>query len=111
MDFPTSIKTCFSKYVDFSGRASRSEFWYFHLFCFLASFMIAIVDATSAGVFGTIFSLFVMLPALAVGARRLHDIDKSGWWQLISLIPIVGFIILIVWFCQKSDPNTNRFDY
>lgn len=104
MTFGESIKTCFSKYVDFNGRATRSEFWWWALFVILASAAIGIVSEVASGV----FSLAVLLPYLAVGARRLHDTDRSGWLQLIGLIPLIGWILLIVWYVQEGK-EPNRF--
>lgn len=104
MTFGESIKTCFSKYADFSGRATRSEFWWWALFVILASAAIGIVSEVASGV----FSLAVLLPYLAVGARRLHDTDRSGWLQLIGLIPLIGWILLIVWYVQEGK-EPNRF--
>ena len=102
MTFGESIKTCFSKYTDFSGRATRSEFWWWALFVLLVSAAVGIISEVLSGV----FSLAVLLPYLAVGARRLHDTDRSGWLQLIALIPLVGWIVLIVWFAQEGkEPN------
>ena len=102
MTFGESIKTCFSKYADFSGRATRSEFWWWALFVTLASAASGIMSEVLSGV----FSLAVLLPYLAVGARRLHDTDRSGWLQLIGLIPLIGWILLIVWFVQEGkEPN------
>lgn len=104
MTFGEAIKTCFSKYATFEGRASRSEYWWWFLFTFLASAATGIVsDKLSA-----LFSLAVLLPSLAVGVRRLHDTDRSGWFLLLSLIPIVGWIILFVWAVQESK-EPNRF--
>lgn len=104
MTFVESIQTCFSKYADFSGRASRSEYWWWVLFVFLATMAAGIVsDKLSA-----LFSLVVMLPGLAVGARRLHDIDKSGWLQLLYFIPLIGWIILVYWAVQEGK-EPNRF--
>ncbi len=104
MTFGDSISTCFSKYAVFDGRASRSEFWWWVLFTFLTSLATSIVsEALSA-----LFSLGVLLPSLAVGARRLHDTDRSGWFLLLWLIPIVGWIILIVWAVQEGK-EPNRF--
>lgn len=102
MTFGESIQTCFSKYADFSGRASRSEYWWWFLFVFLATLMASVVsDKISA-----LFSLAVMLPGLAVGARRLHDIDKSGWFQLLFLVPVIGWIVVIYWATRESvEPN------
>ena len=102
MTFGESIKTCFSKYADFSGRATRSEFWWWALFVLLVSAAAGIISEVLSG----IFSLAVLLPYLAVGARRLHDTDRSGWLQLIGLIPLIGWIVLIVWFAQEGkEPN------
>lgn len=104
MTFGESISTCFSKYAAFEGRASRSEYWWWFLFTFLASLATGIInDKLSA-----IFSLLVLLPSLAVGARRLHDIDRSAWFLLLWIIPFIGWIILIVWFVQDSK-EPNRF--
>lgn len=114
MDFQTAIRTCLSKYVDFSGRARRSEYWYFALFSFLVGVATNILDsvigtdydgASSGGLLNTVAGLALFLPGLAAGVRRLHDIDKSGWWILIGIIPIVGWILVIVWFCTDSKPD------
>ena len=99
MDFVTAIKTCFQKYATFTGRASRSEFWWFALFTFLVSAALGMVSQTLQG----LFSLAVLVPSIAVGVRRLHDIGKSGWFMLIWLIPFVGWIIMIYWACQPSS--------
>lgn len=104
MTFTDSIRHCFTQYASFSGRASRSEYWWFMLFLLLASAACGIVsDKLSA-----VFSLATLVPAIAVAARRLHDTDKSGWMQLIGLIPIVGWILVIVWLCQVGK-EPNRF--
>ncbi len=104
MTFGESISTCFSRYAEFDGRASRSEYWWWVLFTFLASAAFGLVSQTLEG----LFSLGVLLPSLAVGARRLHDIDKSGWFLLLWLVPIIGWIILIVWAIQEGK-EPNRF--
>ena len=102
MTFGDSIKTCFSKYADFNGRASRSEFWWFALFNFLVSLVLGFIFP----LLSSVYSLAVLLPSLAVGARRLHDINKTGWLQLIWLIPVLGWILLIYWAVQPSgEPN------
>jgi uncharacterized membrane protein YhaH (DUF805 family) len=111
MGFQDAVKICLNKYVDFSGRARRSEYWWFFLFNVLVSFVASIVDAIVGtrsggfGVFEALVSLALLLPGLAVGARRLHDTTRSGWWLLIGLIPCVGFIVLIVFFVQDSHPD------
>lgn len=105
MNFADSIKTCFNKYLDFSGRAKRPEFWWFVLFCFLVSMALGMVSSTISG----LFSLATLLPSLAVGARRLHDTDRSGWWQLIWLIPIIGWIVLLVFMAQEGESGDNQY--
>ena len=113
MDFSTSIKTCFSKYAVFSGRASRSEFWWFGLFGFIGGIVTAVIDvmilgysAESYGPINIIFTVITFLPYLAVGARRLHDINKSGWWQLIVLT-VIGIILLIIWWATVGENKKN----
>jgi uncharacterized membrane protein YhaH (DUF805 family) len=111
MGFSDAIRTCLSKYVSFEGRAVRSEYWYFALFIFIVEIVAYAIDA---GVFGrpilySIAALALMLPSLAVGARRLHDTDRSGWWLLISFVPLIGAILLIVWFCTPGTPGANKF--
>ena len=104
MTFGESIGACFSKYAEFGGRASRSEYWWWVLFTFLASAASGMVSETLSG----LFSLGVLLPYLAVGARRLHDTDRSAWFLLLWLIPLVGWIVLIVWLIQEGK-EPNRF--
>jgi uncharacterized membrane protein YhaH (DUF805 family) len=96
MTFAESVRTCFSKYADFNGVASRSEFWWFILFVFVVAVALNFVSPTLANV----VSLGLLLPQLAVGARRLHDTGKSGWWQLLLLLPVIGLIVLIVFWVQ-----------
>jgi uncharacterized membrane protein YhaH (DUF805 family) len=111
MDFQEAIKSCLSKYVEFSGRAPRSEFWFWYLFQVLVAIAALIVDGVlgTGGLLymGAVFGLF--LPGLAVTVRRLHDIGKSGWFYLFILIPLVGPILLLVWFCQDSDGGDNQY--
>lgn len=99
MTFQESIKVCFSKYADFSGRASRSEYWWFFLFIILAGAIVSMLDNKLGGV----FYLATLLPSLAAATRRLHDTSRSGWWQLICLVPLVGLIVLLVFLAQKGD--------
>lgn len=108
MDFVTSIKTVLSKYADFTGRARRSEFWYWILATFLLGLVLSVLDAAlGSQVLGNLVSLALLVPNLAVGARRLHDTGKSGWLQLIALT-IIGIIPLIVFFAQDSTPGDNK---
>lgn len=98
MTFQDSIRTCFSKYADFSGRASRSEYWWFFLFVFIACLVATMIST----VVYYVVALGLVVPSLAAGARRLHDTGRSGWWQLLNLIPLIGFIILVVLLAQES---------
>ena len=125
--FVGAIKTCFHKYVDFSGRARRSEYWWFYfLNVIISAFMIVgmIVMAENQGSYwkdewyyvGLVFfissliaCLATALPGLAVFVRRMHDIGKSGWLFLIGIIPYIGFIILIILLVQDSEPNSNKY--
>lgn len=97
----------FRNYANFQGRATRSAFWYFQLVSFILSI---ILTAISAGVLGLIYSLAVILPSLALGARRLHDTNRSGWWQLIGLIPLLGIIVLIIFWAGQTKVEQNKFD-
>ena len=104
-DFVNAVKTCLRKYADFSGRAARPEFWWFVLAQFLAVFVVSIVS----DLLSTLVSLGLLLPALSVGARRLHDIGKSGWFQLLWIVPIIGWILLIYWACQPGQSGANAY--
>lgn len=105
MDFQQSIKVCFQKYADFNGRAKRPEYWWFALFCFIVSMALGIIGDTIS----LAFSLVTLLPSFAVGSRRLHDINKSGWFQLLLLIPILGWLVLIYFLAQAGSTETNQY--
>jgi len=113
MDFQTAVKTCFNKYATFSGRASRSEYWWWTLFVIVASIILQAVDFAIGfgdwGLLSNIFSLATIVPSIAVAARRLHDVNKSGWWQLLVIVPLVGWIILLIWVIKKGSTDENRF--
>jgi uncharacterized membrane protein YhaH (DUF805 family) len=96
MTFAESIRMCFAKYADFNGTASRSEFWRFMLFIYLVAAALSLLSTTLCA----LFYLAVLLPDLAVGARRLHDTGRSGWWQLLLIVPF-GVIVLIVFWVQE----------
>ncbi len=97
-------------YVGFSGRARRKEYWMFFLFNIIISIVLAVVDgALGTAVLGMVYSLAVLLPAIAVGVRRLHDTARSGWWLLVGLIPLLGTIILIIFFVQDSKDEGNEY--
>lgn len=110
MSMTEAIKSVFSKYTTFSGRAQRAEYWYFTLFNFVISFILAVIgNTTGITIFSGLFSLAVLLPGLAVFWRRMHDIGKSGAWFLISFVPLVGVIILLVFLCTDSQPGDNQY--
>ena len=115
MGFWQAIGSVFSKYVQFGGRAPRSEYWYWALFYLIASIGTGVVDfsidsSTEAiGPVNALFSIATFLPSLAVLARRLHDIDKTAWWMLIVLIPVVGAILLIIWLCKSGSKGANKY--
>jgi uncharacterized membrane protein YhaH (DUF805 family) len=98
-------------YAVFSGRSRRTEYWMFVLFNLIFSIVLGFIDGMigTAGVLGLIYSLAILIPALAVSVRRLHDTNRSGWWLLIGLIPVVGAIVLIVFFVMDSDPGDNEY--
>ena len=108
MSFVTAVSTCFRKYADFSGRARRSEYWFFVLFCSLASSALSIILGDQA-VLVSLFSLATLVPTLAVSWRRMHDIGKAGGWIFFSLVPIVGTIIVLIWECKDSQPGENAY--
>ena len=98
MTFGESINRCFTQYAGFSGRAGKAEFWWWMLFLLIASLALRLINPQLA----SLFSLATLLPSLAVTARRLHDIGRSGWWQLVALIPLIGWLILLYWCVQDS---------
>lgn len=105
------------KYAVFGGRARRKEYWYFVLFNIIVSLALGIIDGVTGsfspengiGLLGAIYSLAVLIPSIAVSVRRLHDTDRSGWWLLIALIPLIGAIVLLVFMVQDSKPGQNQF--
>src|ERR1700722_9246391 len=112
MDFTQAIKSGFSNYINFTGRAARSEFWYWALFTFLVGVAINFVDyalGSGRGLLGELWGLATFLPGLAVGARRLHDTDRPGFCLFLILLPLIGIIVLIVWWCMKGTGGSNRY--
>ncbi len=133
MGFGEAIKTCFGKYASFTGRARRSEFWWFILFYVIVGFVLniidnatglliglgtatfdvgdgqAIIDNPQIGALSTLWVLIAFLPLLSVTVRRLHDTNRSGWWWWILFIPCVGFIVILVFMLLDSTPGDNRF--
>ena len=122
MNFSQAISSVFSKYFRSSGRAGRSEYWYFALFVFIMGFFFTFMDAEIRNVPWTVFMdsdaigisgiflLATLIPSITVCARRLHDIGRSGWWVLIAFAAFIGsWILLIYWMCKAGDKDTNRF--
>ena len=106
------------RYAEFSGRSQRKEYWMFVLFQIIVVVVLGIVEGALgltgmvAGVYGPLTALFllaVLIPGIAVGIRRLHDTDRSGWWILLSFVPIIGAIVLIVFFVMDGTRGPNRF--
>ncbi|SRR6056300_905590 len=113
MNFGQSISYCFANYFNFNGRASRSEYWWFFLFCTILEFAGSLWDASMGDTSGNGFMYWVAVaitffPSLAVAVRRLHDLNKSGWWLLIGLT-IIGLIPLIIWLASVGENKKNRF--
>lgn len=117
MGFTEAVQTCLSKYIDFSGRARRSEYWFFTLFVCIAQMVLGfagnmIFGAPENGgtnMLQNLFSLAVFLPSVAVFWRRMHDIGRTGLWFLLNLVPFIGQIVLLVFECTDSQPGENQF--
>ena len=112
VSFVDAVKRALTvNYFNFEGRASRSEYWWFSLFTFLCSAILMAIfgDGTFGSILRGLVSLALFIPSLGLSVRRMHDINRSGWWILIALVPIVGWIIYIVWACKQSDVNPNQY--
>ena len=115
--FDEAIRRGFQNYAKFSGRATRAESWWWVLFIVLASIVLTVVDTFTAtmgmfgdsGLLGGLFELATLIPSLALGARRLHDINKTGWWLLLWFVLVVGWIVLIVWAVQRGNKGANKY--
>tara|TARA_B100000029_G_C17181830_1_gene817263 strand:- start:170 stop:541 length:372 start_codon:yes stop_codon:yes gene_type:complete len=115
MDLQNSIKTCcVKKYANFNGRASRSEFWWFQLFYIIVIFVAVIFDSMyvdnsqAMGPVELISTLILLLPAISVTARRLHDVGRSGWWMLVA-ITVIGLIPLFIWYVSVGTKSKNKY--
>lgn len=105
------------KYAVFSGRARRKEYWYFILFNILINIILSVVDgltgnfdpATNMGLLSGVYTLAILIPSIAVSVRRLHDTGRKGWWILISLVPLIGAIVLLIFLVQNSKPGQNQY--
>ena len=117
MNFQDSITNCFYNYGVINGRATRSEYWYWVLFVSLVSVFALIIDVSLLGSsiddeftpLNSIWSLVVFIPGITVTVRRLHDVNRSGWWILISFIPFVGSLIVLVLLIDKGTEGSNKF--
>jgi uncharacterized membrane protein YhaH (DUF805 family) len=98
-------------YIGFQGRARRKEYWMFFLFNFLITMLLSIIEVMLGlgGILSGIYGLFVLLPSIAVNVRRLHDIGRTGWWMLLSFIPVVGLIVLLIFAALDSQPGENKY--
>ena len=111
--FVEALKLAFSNYVLFSGRSSRGAFWFWILWTLIISIVLSGIDSAlfggaKVGYLGGIWNLVTFIPGIAIGARRLHDINRTGWWQLIG-ITVIGVFVLIYWFCKPGQAQTNDF--
>ena len=112
MGFQEAIEAGFKKYFDFDTRSCRSEFWFWTLFVVLVNMLLTLAGAfvsSSIDWLGVVFSMVTLIPGISITVRRLHDLDKSGWWILIALVPFIGLILLIFWECLKGTEGPNRF--
>ena len=127
MTLVVSVKTCLSKYATWQGRASRSEFWYFNLFSFLCSLLAQLIDnvlginfkftdqltgqelSSNGGYIDALVVFGMFLPQLAVAVRRLHDINRSGWWYWLLLVPVIGWILLLLWSWSAGTTGENNY--
>ena len=104
MNFSDAVQTCVRKYAEFNGRASRPEYWWFTLFVVLVGTLLGFVSS----LLSWLFYLGMLVPSVAAASRRLHDTSRSGWWQLIGLVPLVGWIVMIVFLAQESQAGANE---
>ena len=117
MKFEEAVRRVLNNYANFSGRARRSEYWYFILFNMIVEGVFNLLSTkldgnflgTMIGIIAGVYGLAILVPSLAVAWRRLHDTGRSGWLYLLLLIPLVGSIILLVFLCQDSQPGSNQY--
>ena len=106
------IRAIKDNYCNFNGRASRSEYWWYCLFAVILGVVISVLfsfSQTAVSVVSGIVNLALLLPSLGLCVRRLHDVGKSGWWIFLAFIPVIGAIVLIIWFCQPRQPQTTAY--
>ena len=111
MGFSEAIKTVFSKYATITGRASRSEYWYFQLFYTLVYVGVMVVSTVIPflAILVLVFAVAMFIPTITVSIRRLHDKNRSGWWLLLSFIPLIGILVLLFWFVTAGTDGPNAF--
>ena len=117
VSFPQAVNLGFKNYFKFNGRATRAEIWWWVLFTVLAGIVLAVVDTFTgtmgmfgdSGLLGGLFELATLIPSLALGARRLHDINRTGWWLLLIFVLVIGWIVLIVWGIKRGDKGPNKY--
>lgn len=112
MGLKEAVSTVFRKYAVFNGRAMRSEFWYWTLFTWVVSVVVSLVEPPTQSGFQFItllFALGTLVPSIAVSVRRLHDLNRSGWWLLVFFIPLLGIVLLVVWFIGRGTVGGNRY--
>lgn len=111
MSIGQAVTSVLKNYAVFRGRAPRSEFWWYYLVYVVVALIVLFIDNAigANGILFAIYALALLLPTLAVQIRRLHDTDRAGWWWFIGLIPFVGGIVLLVFFCLASTPGDNRY--
>ena len=110
MTMPQAIRSAFARWLTFSGRSGGTEYWWFVLFGAIVFGLASLLDHAVFGrdaLFGAICALVFLMPSLAVAVRRLHDTNRSGWWLLLVFVPLVGNIVLLIWFCTPSTPGPN----
>lgn len=112
MDFKTSVQTSLQNFATLTGRSGRAEYWWFQLFFLLAGIVLGVLGAVLPSIISWIASLAILalvVPAVTVSIRRLHDLDRSGWWVLIALVPLIGLIVLFIFALSRGTDGPNRF--
>ncbi len=116
--FMQSIDSCLQNYIGFSGRAPRSEYWYWTLFAvlfgFAANFIFGLIGhalhiRAIGSLVGLAANLITFLPSIAVFVRRMHDVNRSGWWYFFALVPVIGIVMLLIWCCTRGTAGQNRY--